>query len=176
MSQLHTAARSSIQKARAHIAELNSRIFHKIIDKEPEKNLVKDVGIRCWTYIKKTTPKWRSIHQNNFIWYKFFTIDCVSHPIALILQPYYYLKWEGYTNRHNTWEPIENLTGCAELLAQFEISRATNVLGVARRNAEIVTWQTVWAIFSFVFNFVMESLLYQPKKSQKSGWTKHWTF
>lgn len=54
------------------------------------------------------------------------------------LQAHYYLKWEDYTNRHNTWEPIENLTGCAELLAEFEKSRAIEVLGVARCNGEIV--------------------------------------
>lgn len=75
------------------------------------------------------------ILQNNWIWCQFSQLFfCVFHSIALFSQPYYLLKWEGLNNRHNSWEPIENLTGCAELLAEFETSRAFKVLGLARRN------------------------------------------
>ena len=37
----------------------------------------------------------------------------------------YLVKWQGWTEEHNTWEPEANLGGCAELLAAFRASVAS---------------------------------------------------
>jgi transposase InsO family protein/murein DD-endopeptidase MepM/ murein hydrolase activator NlpD len=32
----------------------------------------------------------------------------------------YLIKWKGYDNSENTWEPVENLTGCKQLLEEYQ--------------------------------------------------------
>jgi hypothetical protein len=34
-------------------------------------------------------------------------------------KPYYLVKWKGYNTSENMWEPIENLTGCHQLIQQY---------------------------------------------------------
>jgi chromobox protein 1 len=32
----------------------------------------------------------------------------------------YFVKWKGYPTSDNTWEPIEHLTNCADLVTTFD--------------------------------------------------------
>lgn len=41
----------------------------------------------------------------------------------------YFIKWKGYSNAENTWEPEINLVDCKASLDDFEKSRADNILG-----------------------------------------------
>lgn len=50
---------------------------------------------------------------------------------------FYLLKWAGYSNRHNSWEPRANLD-CSELLQEFEASWAVEVLGFSKHNDELI--------------------------------------
>ena len=34
-------------------------------------------------------------------------------------QSEYLVKWEGFQSRENTWEPVESLTNCRQILRQF---------------------------------------------------------
>lgn len=58
----------------------------------------------------------------------FFTRNFSNLKYIEIFQVEYYLKWIGYNNRANTWEPEENLD-CDEMLIEFERSMAKFVLG-----------------------------------------------
>ena len=35
----------------------------------------------------------------------------------------YLVRWEGYSTSHDTWEPMDNLVGCAEQIRAYEKQR-----------------------------------------------------
>ena len=35
----------------------------------------------------------------------------------------YFVKWEGYAEKDNTWEPMEHLVGCANEIREYEKAR-----------------------------------------------------
>ena len=48
-------------------------------------------------------------------------------PLTGKSKAYYYIRWQGYGDDENTWEPIENLTGCKKLISEFEKKFNENV-------------------------------------------------
>jgi hypothetical protein len=38
-------------------------------------------------------------------------------------KPYYLVKWKGYPSDDNTWEPLNNLNNCEQILQNFEQSK-----------------------------------------------------
>jgi hypothetical protein len=36
----------------------------------------------------------------------------------------YLVKWTGFSQEHNTWEPEAHLDGCKEAIAEFRVRRA----------------------------------------------------
>ena len=39
----------------------------------------------------------------------------------------YLVKWAGYESKDNTWEPIENLAGCEDMIAEFTEREKTHM-------------------------------------------------
>ncbi|XP_014217049.1 histone-lysine N-methyltransferase SUV39H2 [Copidosoma floridanum] len=37
---------------------------------------------------------------------------------------FYFIKWKNWSSQYNTWEPLENLTNCSDLLKEFEDGRS----------------------------------------------------
>ena len=47
-------------------------------------------------------------------------IDKRTRRIGRLNQPEYLVKWKGYDNYENTWEPISNLSRARRLVREFE--------------------------------------------------------
>ena len=44
------------------------------------------------------------------------------------------VKWVGWENKHNTWEPIEHLAGCDKLIAEFQEREKTRIAQIEEAN------------------------------------------
>ena len=40
---------------------------------------------------------------------------------------HFHVKWVGYEAKHNTWEPIENLASCEDMIAEFKEREKTRI-------------------------------------------------
>ena len=48
-----------------------------------------------------------------------FYVEEIQGECRKLGQPYFFVKWRGYEDKHSTWEPLENLAGSEDIIAQF---------------------------------------------------------
>ncbi|KAF9429299.1 Eukaryotic translation initiation factor 2 subunit 3 [Entomortierella beljakovae] len=56
--------------------------------------------------------------------------------------PQFFVKWVGYSDEHNTWEPMENLENCKEILKSYLISlykRNKSILAAVNADSHTIT-------------------------------------
>lgn len=51
---------------------------------------------------------------------EFYDVEAIKGKKKVQGKWLYYVKWEGYSDDNNTWEPIENLEECKSILDEFE--------------------------------------------------------
>lgn len=52
----------------------------------------------------------------------------------MFLQVEYRVKWENFSNQHNTWEPSKNLEKCTSDIEEFESKWADCIIGMNGHN------------------------------------------
>lgn len=63
-------------------------------------------------------------NKNIFKYYLLYNL------LFFICQAEYYIKWEKYSKRFNTWKPRANLTKCQNELDNFELKWARDIVGM----------------------------------------------
>lgn len=61
-------------------------------------------------------------------------------PIHPNVQTFYLIKWDGFSARHNNWEPTECLINCSGLLAEY----------LARNEAQEILSKFVWFLVNYI--------------------------
>ena len=50
----------------------------------------------------------------------------------------YQVKWANYETKHNTWEPIEQLAGCEDMIAEFKEREKTRIAQLEEYHAGVL--------------------------------------
>lgn len=62
----------------------------------------------------------------------FYTVEKILNKRIINGKPQYYVKWEGYQESDNTWEPLVNLESVKHLVREYDKTHQTKSVEIKK--------------------------------------------
>lgn len=110
-TNLRSNKASSAKKTRNEATKSNGKKANNKKKKEKKKSTVYDLELDFYAEEESNDEEQNEEYEVEKI---------IQKSLSDIGEIIYFVKWKGWSNMHNTWEPLDNLEGCKLLIDEFE--------------------------------------------------------